>query len=501
MASISRAERAARQTHGRRIAPQLARTPRLLARPAPAVALPCRNQGMVARVFGHHASPELLGLWLVEATLCGILIYIVLTAGGGPALQLQAANQAIVLALTIGLASFTIGLYSSEPYFETRRLITSTALAGVLAFPAIWVVGTAIGVDLPGMARGEPLLPLAALAGWTLFVGAVRLAFSYALRMNLFVRRVIVIAADHGTDPAAERLLAMLHSLRRGVFELVSVLPAREAAKLTSDVIRTRKVWGIIITADARAALAADLPQAWQACRVYGDAEFWESQLRRIDIDHPAAAGRPNAYGERAGGHGGERLDAALNRAADLLLSLILMGVTLPLMLLTALLIKLDSPGPVLYRQERVGLRGHPFTVLKFRSMRVDAEARGPVWASQRDPRVTRIGGFIRAARIDELPQLFNVLRGEMSFIGPRPERPHFVAHLAEVVPLYRERSRVKPGLTGWAQVNYPYGASVEDARNKLSYDLYYVKHRNILLDVLILFSTVRVVLFQQGAR
>jgi lipopolysaccharide/colanic/teichoic acid biosynthesis glycosyltransferase len=147
------------------------------------------------------------------------------------------------------------------------------------------------------------------------------------------------------------------------------------------------------------------------------------------------------------------------------------------------------------------GLHGRPFILLKFRSMRVDAEARGPVWATARDPRVTRVGASIRLLRIDELPQLFNVLRGQMSFIGPRPERPHFVDQLAGTVPLYRERAWVKPGLTGWAQVSYPYGASVEDARVKLSYDLYYVKHRNLFLALLILFSTVWVVLFQKGAR
>jgi lipopolysaccharide/colanic/teichoic acid biosynthesis glycosyltransferase len=170
-------------------------------------------------------------------------------------------------------------------------------------------------------------------------------------------------------------------------------------------------------------------------------------------------------------------------------------------MLLTALIIKLDSPGPVFYRQERVGLHGRPFTLYKFRSMRTDAEATGPVWAAKRDARVTRIGNFIRRSRIDELPQLMNVLHGEMSFIGPRPERPHFVEQLSTIIPFYAERSRVKPGLTGWAQVNYPYGASVEDARMKLSYDLYYVKHYNLLLDSLILFATIRVILFQEGAR
>ena len=195
------------------------------------------------------------------------------------------------------------------------------------------------------------------------------------------------------------------------------------------------------------------------------------------------------------------RLTALLSRAGDVVTCLVFLVATLPLMLVVALLVGLESRGPVLYRQERVGKGGRPFTLLKFRSMRVNAEALGPAWAQQRDPRVTRVGSFMRRTRIDELPQLINILRGEMSFIGPRPERPHFVEQLAAAIPFYRERARVKPGLTGWAQVNYPYGASVEDARAKLSYDLYYVKNRSPLLDLLILLSTVRVILFQEGAR
>jgi lipopolysaccharide/colanic/teichoic acid biosynthesis glycosyltransferase len=171
-------------------------------------------------------------------------------------------------------------------------------------------------------------------------------------------------------------------------------------------------------------------------------------------------------------------------------------------MLATAVAIKLDTPGPVFYRQERTGLHGETFTLFKFRSMAIDAEVAGkPQWAEMRDPRVTRVGAFIRASRIDELPQLFNVLRGEMSMIGPRPERPIFVDELAKVIPFYNHRGYVKPGLTGWAQVNYPYGASVEDAREKLAYDLYYVKNRGVLLDMIILLSTVRVILFREGAR
>ena len=159
-------------------------------------------------------------------------------------------------------------------------------------------------------------------------------------------------------------------------------------------------------------------------------------------------------------------------RTLDVIGSLLLLAFTLPLLLLVAFLIKVDSTGPALYRQSRVGLHGRIFTMLKFRSMRVDAEAAGPRWATDRDPRMTRIGAFIRATRLDEVPQLLNVLRGEMSLVGPRPERPHFVQQLAAIIPRYNERTHVLPGITGWAQINYPYGASVEDARAKLAFDL-----------------------------
>ena len=194
-------------------------------------------------------------------------------------------------------------------------------------------------------------------------------------------------------------------------------------------------------------------------------------------------------------------LDDAVRRARDVAGSLLLLALTLPLLLLVACLIKLDSRGPVLYRQDRVGLHGRVFTMLKFRTMRIDAEADGPRWTAERDPRVTRFGAFVRASRIDELPQLINVLRGEMSLVGPRPERPYFVEQLALVIPRYDERTRVLPGLTGWAQVNYPYGASVEDAQAKLTYDLYYLRNQSLLLDLHILVATARVVLFGIGAR
>jgi lipopolysaccharide/colanic/teichoic acid biosynthesis glycosyltransferase len=459
-------------------------------------------EGALARFLGRHVSPHFVALWCAEVVGCGVLLYLLLLAGlpaGAEALRQRAADQAALLALTIGLVSVVAGLYSADLYLQTRRLAAGTVLGILLALPALWAIGRAVGIDPGGFAGGQALLPLAALAGWTLLAFGLRLAFGRAVRANLFVRRLLVVGADPG-DPAAARLVAAVGSLRPGRFQVVAVLPAREAARLTPGLLRQRRVWAIVLTDSARRTLPPGLLRGWRVC---GDAAFWEDHLRRVDIDRPGAPRHPGSSdgGHSDAGGGVGRLDAALNRAADIALALALLLLTLPLMALTALLIPLDSPGPVLYRQERVGLHGRPFILFKFRSMRTDAEARGPVWAVPRDPRVTRIGAFIRLSRIDELPQLFNVLRGEMGFIGPRPERPHFVAQLAATLPLYRERSRVKPGLTGWAQVNYRYGASVEDARVKLSYDLYYVKHRSPALAVQILLATVWVVLFQKGAR
>jgi sugar transferase (PEP-CTERM system associated) len=172
---------------------------------------------------------------------------------------------------------------------------------------------------------------------------------------------------------------------------------------------------------------------------------------------------------------------------------------SLPIAAVTAALIKIDSRGPVLYKQERVGKNGRKFTLMKFRSMRIDAEKDGPVWASNSDNRMTRVGRIIRKIRVDEIPQFWNILRGDMNFVGPRPERPHFVSQLAEEINFYEQRHLIAPGLTGWAQIKYPYGASIEDARKKLEYDLYYIKNQNLMLDATIMFETIKTILFGRG--
>ncbi|HXN56608.1 MAG TPA: exopolysaccharide biosynthesis polyprenyl glycosylphosphotransferase [Myxococcales bacterium] len=223
---------------------------------------------------------------------------------------------------------------------------------------------------------------------------------------------------------------------------------------------------------------------------------FAERVLRRV----PISLLRPSdlAVGHRLN----SPLHSAGKRLLDLLLSAAMLLVALPVLAVLAVLIKLDSAGPVFYRQERVGRQGKPYTIYKLRTMREDAEQlSGPVWASQRDPRVTRLGAFLRKTRLDELPQVIAVLRGDMSFVGPRPERPFFVEQLKAQIPFFGLREAVKPGITGWAQIRYPYGATVEDARNKLEYDLYYVQHQSLFLDLAIAFHTAKTVLFGRGAR
>lgn len=450
----------------------------------------------MTRIFGHYVPIEMTLLWLTELTLCFALGYATLNVGiGGP--NPGAFDIAAIVAISAGLTSFSIGLYRAETFLRMRRLLAKTAIAALLSFPAIWLIGHLIGIDFAVLQGPGALLPLKMLASWMSVVVTLRLAFSYSLRMNLFTRRIVILGSGDG----AARTAAAVEGLRNGVFEIAgnlrSLVDADPDAARTVQQFQRRKIWGVVVAGSEpeAASVAASLRHAGATkgfVRIWNEREFWEGQLRRIDIDQADTAAAVASCG---------RVQALVRRISDVLLTLILLMFTLPLMLLTAIAVHFDSAGPVFYRQEREGLQGKPFVLYKFRSMCLDAERSGPTWAAQRDSRVTRVGAFIRSTRIDELPQLLNVLRGEMSFIGPRPERPHFVDQLADVIPAYRKRAQVKPGLTGWAQVNYPYGASVEDARMKLSYDLYYVTHRSLMLDVLILFATVRVILFREGAR
>ena len=266
------------------------------------------------------------------------------------------------------------------------------------------------------------------------------------------------------------------HLLALGASEVVLALEERRNALPLNDLLRI-KTTGVDI---------------------YDLSSFLERETGRVDLDSL----NPSWLIFSDGFSAGRRLSSWAKRLFDVAVSLLILALTWPLIALTALAVKLESKGPAFYRQRRVGLYGQGFDVIKLRSMRVDAEVGGKaVWAQKDDPRVTRVGRIIRTLRIDELPQAWSVLKGEMSFVGPRPERPQFVADLESRLPYYAERHVVKPGITGWAQINYPYGASIADAREKLEYDLYYAKNYTPFLDILILLQTARVVLWPEGAR
>jgi sugar transferase (PEP-CTERM system associated) len=266
------------------------------------------------------------------------------------------------------------------------------------------------------------------------------------------------------------------------------------------ELAREQGVEEIVIAIDER---RGGMPvNALLACKLAGItvtdySTFWERESGKVDLDalHPS-------WLIFSDGFVGGRLQANFKRMFDIGASILLLLFTLPLILMTMVAIRLESRGPVFYRQERVGMNGAPFMLLKFRSMRTDAEEDGqPKWAAVNDSRITWVGSFIRKTRIDEIPQIMNVLKGEMSFIGPRPERPFFVEELRQVIPYYFERHRVKPGISGWAQLNYPYGASVEDAKEKFQFDLYYIKNYSLFLDLIVLIQTARVILWPKGVR
>jgi sugar transferase (PEP-CTERM system associated) len=268
-----------------------------------------------------------------------------------------------------------------------------------------------------------------------------------------------------------------------------------------TEVVQAKRVQEIVVAVTERRGGTMPLRELLD-CKLHGvrvvdSASYFEKSLGQVRRDSVSV-------GWLVFGDGFEKgpMHTISKRLFDIFFATVLLLLTLPLIALTAILIFLESGAPVLYRQERVGLHGRSFNVVKFRSMRTDAEKDGtPRWASNRDDRVTGVGRIIRKLRIDELPQLFNVLVGDMSLVGPRPERPFFVNKLTKELPYYAVRHCLKPGITGWAQVRYHYGASVEDAAEKLQYDLYYVKNRTLFLDLVVLFETIGVVLTGKGAQ
>ena len=462
------------------------------------------------RFFRHYVPLNLLLLVLAEALILGGAIYAGVSARFFEAGTIPPdLNPLLPKALTFTLVMLGLmtasGLYSLEWQGGVRALLHRLGLSFGLGLVAMSLLFYFFPALLVG--RGAFLLSFGlALLGILLS----RALFLRWARIGALKTRTLVI----GTGSRAAHIEALLsqrgHASNTQVVgylpmggshhfvDYARILDTEEPLHELAQRLQINEI--IIAIRDRR---GGGMPvQELLKCKLRGVrilelSNFFERENGHLQLDSMNASWMILAEGFHQG-----IIRDTVKRLFDLLISSAMLVMTLPVMALTALLIKLESPGPVLYRQERVGQGGHPFTILKFRSMRSDAEHDGkPRWASQNDSRVTLVGRFIRRTRIDELPQIFNVFFGDMSFVGPRPERPYFVQELTQQIPYYGIRHTVKPGITGWAQVRYPYGATVEDALHKLQYDLYYVKNHSLFLDLSILFQTVQVVLWGKGVR
>ena len=409
----------------------------------------------------------------------------------------------VIFALIVQLGMIAVGVYSPEALqsrrFALLRLLAAVSLA-IILLATLYFVFPGIALWRSNLAYAMPLaivLPM-----------VVRVLLSSLLGSESFRRRILVL----GSGQRAARLADLARQQGSGfvvvgyvtMTDNVPLVPSaihRSAIDNLSDHVVMLNASEVVLAIEERrkALPLADLLRIkTTGVHVNDFSSFLERETGRVDL----ATVNPSWFIFSDGFTAGQRLTKVAKRLFDLLASLLVLLLMAPVLLIAAVAIKLESKGPVFYRQARVGLYGEPYIIYKLRSMRQDAEVKGKaVWAVENDPRITRVGRFIRMTRIDEVPQAWNVLKGEMSFVGPRPERPQFVAELEAEIPYYAERHMVKPGLTGWAQINYPYGASVEDARAKLEYDLYYAKNYTPFLDVLILLQTLRVVMWPDGAR
>jgi len=465
----------------------------------------------MVRIFRHYVPKTLVILGGSELAILLGSVYLGVTLrllDFNPTDKLMVGNvwpKAVAYALSMMVLMAGVGLYRRGLRGDLRGVmfrVGTAFLAGLL----LMLLGLAV---FPEWSVGSRAFTVAFGCSAFGVFGFRALVFRYS-SAEVFKRRVVVLGAG--------RQAAQIERLRRksdwASMTLVGFIDCEEEDRVVSE-SRLIKAEGTLRDtlschgADELVVAVADRRQGFPVseildCKMSGIQVvdvlgFFEQQSGKIQL----AALRPSSL-IFADGFIQAVLRSSLHRGFDLLVSGAFLALAWPLMLATAAAIWCESGGrgPVLYRQVRVGKNGVPFGILKFRSMRVDAESGGkPRWADATDARVTRVGALIRKLRIDELPQLVNVLKGQMSFVGPRPERPEFVAELAAKIPYYQLRHRVNPGITGWAQISYPYGASVRDAREKLQYDLYYIKNYSLFLDLTILLQTAQVVLWGQGAR
>jgi sugar transferase (PEP-CTERM system associated) len=448
-------------------------------------------------------------LFLLDAVLA-LAAWLLAMRASAPAASLDAA---LLHPLGFALFLYALGLYRRDVLLDTQRALVRAIVAAM--FGGLLATGVFALLEPWGQLlqlRGGLVSLFAmsvALFSATAFVA--RLLLSQLRRRGAFRRRLLVVGAG---QRAFDLILLLRREGRMLGYDVAFLHDASTMGpidpRLAGDpgcmilhgqnFLEATRAFGadlIVVAPDERRGLPME---ALLTCRIAGYpvreyAQFLEREIRRVDIKRLDLSWLLYSDGFVFG-----PLDRGLKRMLDIAVSGTVLLLASPILLAAAIAVRVEDGGPALFRQERVTQGGRVFSILKLRTMRVDAEKHGAVWASERDPRITRFGAFMRRTRIDELPQLINVLRGDMSFVGPRPERPQFTRQLAAQLPLYQERHVVRAGLTGWAQVNYPYGASLDDARSKLSYDLYYVKHFSVLFDLLIILQTLRVLLFPGAA-
>ncbi len=458
------------------------------------------------RIFNHYMHRQTLMRMLSDLgfIVVAMILVFVTQVGSLDAMLPMAGPQVVSLAAGMCLINSASGLYQKAPAFTINQAIARAAIALMLALPLTWVIFGLLPADL----ADRRAVQLAAMVG----VAAVilrRVVATHWAGSHQGKTRILVLGAGRAAqlvtnalrenDPNVQ-VVGYYPSPNESdcAVDATMVLPATRSLSATAQELGVDE---IVVALTERRSGSMPLRDLLD-CKLLGVKVFdvnthFEKTLGQIRIGFANAGWMVFGDGFNQG-----LARTIVKRLFDLLSAAVLLVVSAPIMLLAAIAIKLDSRGPVFYRQERVGLNGRPFMVTKFRSMRQDAEKDGtPRWASVQDDRVTKVGHFMRRTRIDELPQLWNVLNGEMSMVGPRPERPFFVEQLTEQIPFFAVRQSVKPGVTGWAQVRYQYGATVEDSIEKLQYDLYYVKNHTLFLDVVILFETVAVVLTGKGAR
>lgn len=431
--------------------------------------------------------------WIVRAHQIGMDIGHVITRIG-PLLSFAVAIQTAMIA---------VGVYGVESLqsmrFAFARLLVAISL-GVIFLSVLYFL-------LPGMTlwRSNSLYAMGFALG---LLVTVRMLLGSMLGGEAFKRRLVVLGAGNRANRIRE-----LERRRGAGFLIVGYIAMNDGEQVIAEAINRNAIYNlsdfvvrlnasevVLALEERRNALPLQdlLRIKMTGVHVNEISTFLERETGRVDL----ASVNPSWLIFSDGFSAGRRLSTISKRLFDILASALLLALTGPIILLAAILVKMDSKGPAFYRQQRVGLYGQEFWIVKLRTMRQDAEVAGQAqWAEKDDPRITRLGYWLRKLRIDELPQTWTVLKGEMSFVGPRPERRQFVEDLEQHLRYYAERHMVKPGITGWAQINYPYGASVEDARHKLEYDLYYAKNYTPFLDLLILLQTLRVVLWPDGAR